>query len=106
MRKDYSDLKKQYSELKNEANKQYQSILAQFIAILGIFAAILMGAFGAIQGFTSLFSNAHKLSMGEILIISSIGASSIILILFFLLNGISKLIGRSLWSIDKKDYYT
>lgn len=75
-----------------------KNITSNFINILGIFAAILMGAFGAIQGFTSLFSNAHKLSLGKILIVSSIGGSSVVLILFLLLNAIAKLTGRTLSS--------
>ncbi|WP_127584829.1 hypothetical protein [Paenibacillus koleovorans] len=82
------DIQKLRNDIKN--------ITAQFITILGIFAAILLGSFGAIQGFTSLFANADKLQVGEILIISSIGASTVLLILFFLLNSIAKLIGKSL----------
>lgn len=79
-----------------------QSNINSMISILGIFAAILMGAFGAIQGFTSLFANAHSLNLSTILIISSIGASSVILILFFLLNGIAKLTKKKLWSNDSQ----
>ncbi|WP_338749814.1 hypothetical protein [Bacillus sp. FJAT-52991] len=98
LKKDYLQLNESYSRLKEEAEAQYKGLLTQFISILGIFAAILMGAFGSIQGFTSLFNNAHKLSIGEILIISSIGCSGVILILFFLLNGIAKMTGLSLSS--------
>lgn len=70
-----------------------RKVMTNYISILGIFAAILMGAFGAIQGFSSLFENAHKLSLGITLIISSIGASGVILVLYFLLSGVSRLIG-------------
>ncbi|MCL1695153.1 hypothetical protein [Lysinibacillus sp. BPa_S21] len=101
--KEYKLLSDKYTKLKKEADKQYKNMLTQYISILGIFAAILMGAFGAIQSFTSLFANANGLSIGKLLIISSIGASSVILILFFLLNGIAKLTDRSLSSTDKKD---
>lgn len=73
------------------------------VSVLGIFAAVLMGAFGAIQGFNSLFANAHALDIGEVLIISSIGASSVLLILFFLLNGIAKITGRSLSSSNEEN---
>jgi FtsZ-binding cell division protein ZapB len=78
-----------------ESNK---SMITNFISILGIFAAILMGTFGAIQGFGSLFNNADDLSIGKLFIISSLGASSVVLILFLLLNGVSKLTNRSLSS--------
>lgn len=103
LKTDYQELNERYNKLKEDAENQYKSMLTQFITILGIFAAIMMGAFGAIQGFTSLFANAHTLSIGKIFIISSIGASSVILILFFLLNGIAKLTGRSLWSTKKEN---
>lgn len=91
----FNRLKKLY-KITNDLQEQNQKMTNHFISILGIFAAILMGAFGAIQGFTSLFSNAHKLSLGKILIISSIGASAVILILFLLLNSIAKLIEKPL----------
>jgi len=103
LRREQQQLINRYDQLKHEAETQIRNMLTQFITILGIFAAIMMGAFGAIQGFASLFANAYLLSMGEILIISSIGASSVILILFFLLNGIAKLTGRSLWSTKQTD---
>ncbi|WP_342512782.1 hypothetical protein MKY34_19555 [Sporosarcina sp. FSL K6-1522] len=103
LRREQQQLINRYDQLKHEAETQNRNMLTQFITILGIFAAIMMGAFGAIQGFASLFANAYLLSIGEILIISSIGASSVILILFFLLNGIAKLTGRSLWSTKKTD---
>src|SRR5690625_126565 len=92
-------LKEEIENLQDE-NKR---IITNFISILGVFAAILMGAFGAIQGFTSLFANAHKLELGIIMIISSIGASSVLLILFFLLNGIAKLTDKSLSSTSKEN---
>lgn len=98
LRKENAELNNSLQILKNEAETQYKSLLTQFISILGIFAAILMGSIGALQGFTSLFANAHQLSLGKLLIISSIGASSVVVILFLLLNGIAKLIDRSLSS--------
>ncbi|MET3657805.1 hypothetical protein [Sporosarcina psychrophila] len=85
-----------------ELQEDNKRIMTNYISILGIFAAMLMGSFGSIQAFSNLFSNAHKLDLGIILIISSIGASSVILILFFLLNGIAKLTDRSLWSTKKE----
>lgn len=103
LRREQQQLINRYDQLKEEAETQNRSILTQFITILGIFAAIMMGAFGAIQGFASLFAMAHDLTIGKILIISSIGASSVILILFFLLNGIAKLTERSLSSTNKSD---
>jgi hypothetical protein len=98
LKKSYETLRREYNALEEKANKQYSSMLTQYISILGIFAAILMGAFGAIQGFGSLFDNANNLDLGEVFIISSLGASSVILILFLLLNGVAKLTDRSLSS--------
>lgn len=106
LKRDQQRLINQYDALKKDAESQSRNMLTQFITILGIFAAILMGAFGAIQGFANLFDNAHKLELGVLLIISSIGASSVLLILFFLLNGIAKLTDRSLSSTNKVDATT
>lgn len=103
LKREHQKLSKDYKELKASAESQYRNMLTQFITILGIFAAILMGAFGAIQGFANLFDNAHELSLDTILIISSIGASSVLLILFFLLNGIAKLTGKNLSSVKNED---
>ncbi|GKV55959.1 hypothetical protein NCCP2222_19060 [Sporosarcina sp. NCCP-2222] len=103
LRREQRQLIERYEKLKSEADTQSRSMLTQFITILGIFAAILMGAFGAIQGFANIFDNAYALPLSTILIISSIGASSVLLILFFLLNGVSKLTERSLSSSSKKD---
>ncbi|PID03582.1 hypothetical protein CSV67_02770 [Sporosarcina sp. P2] len=90
-------------EMTEELQEDNRRMVTNYISILGIFAAILMGAFGAIQGFASLFNNAHELNLGTLLIISSIGASSVLLILFFLLNGIAKLTGKNLSSTNKAD---
>ncbi|MRG86719.1 hypothetical protein [Salinibacillus xinjiangensis] len=100
------NLKESFKTQKKELEKQMTRIRSlqettdnmpnNFISILGIFAAILMGAFGALQGFTSLFDNSTDLPMGKLLIISSIGASSVVLILFLLLNAIAKLTGKDL----------
>lgn len=103
LRREQQKLINQYETLKRDAENQSRNMLTQFVTILGIFAAILMGAFGAIQGFANLFDNAHQLNLGIILIISSIGASSVLLILFFLLNGIAKLTGKNLSSTDNPD---
>ena len=114
-REEIVTLKKENAELKKEIDSQFDkinrlrdeivevkdnasSITTQFIAILGIFASILIGAFGAIQGFTSLFENADKLGLGKVFIIFSLGSMSILFVLFFLLYGLSKITGKSLAS--------
>ncbi|MFC4558383.1 hypothetical protein ACFO3D_09180 [Virgibacillus kekensis] len=103
--KKVEELQKTTEDLQ-EANKKLQEenakMTTNYITILGIFAAILMGAFGSIQGFTSIYENAYRLELFEVLIISSIGASSVILILFFLLNGVAKLTGKSLSSSKRE----
>ncbi len=110
LQSEYDNLKEQYLELntqltnlKDEAELQYKNMLTQYISILGIFAAILMGSFGAIQGFSNIFAKADKIPLGKLLIISSVGGSSVILILFFLLNGIAKLTNRSLSSVTDEN---
>ncbi|SDB89481.1 hypothetical protein SAMN05421734_102258 [Pelagirhabdus alkalitolerans] len=92
-----------YSKMQNELKDTYDKVITQFISILGIFAAILMGAFGSIHSFTSIFNNAHRLPIGNVLVISSIGASGVIVIIFFLLHGMSKIIGREISSCKCKE---
>lgn len=98
LRRSFLDQSKKIEDIQKTTKvlqEDNRKAMTNYISILGIFAAILMGAFGAIQGFSSLFENAHKLSLGMTLILSSIGASGVILILYFLLNGVSRLIGIS-----------
>lgn len=98
-----SELEDKITSFENSIDEKLRSNTLSMISVLGIFAAVLMGAFGAIQGFTSLFAHAYAMDLSMILIISSIGASAVILILFFLLNGIAKLTERSLWSTKKEN---
>lgn len=98
IKSDFKEVKSNFEKI----DKQINQITSNLISILGIFAAILIGAFGAIQAFSSLFTNAHSLSIGKLIIISSIGAAAVILILFFLLNGIAKLTDRNLWSTKEE----
>lgn len=72
-----------------------EQITVTLISILGIFAAILLGAYGAIQGFSNIFANAADMNTGKILILSSIGGSAVLLILFFLLSSIAKMTDRN-----------
>lgn len=74
--------------------KSTEQITVNLISILGIFASILLGAYGAVQGFANIFSNANKISLGKILMMSSIGASAVLLILFFLMSSIARLTDR------------
>lgn len=97
-----TDLNEKIKSKQIEVEKDFQKIESKtdqltvnLISILGIFAAILLGAYGSIQGFTNLFTNADKLSMGKIIMISSIGGSSVLLILFFLLSSVARLTGRN-----------
>ncbi|MBM0064908.1 hypothetical protein [Alkalicoccobacillus gibsonii] len=102
-KKEYQSFEIKIKEYKNEIEdlkSKYNGIVTQFIGILGIFSAVLIGTFGGIQGFTSLFNNAENLPMGKILFVSSIGAASIIFILFFLMHSLSRLIGFNLSSCN------
>lgn len=71
--------------------KATEQITVNLISILGIFAAILLGAYGSIQGFSNIFANANKIGIGKILMLSSVGASAVLLILFFLLSSIARM---------------
>ena len=99
-KKQIDDFNESISLIEEEVRGRYERLITQFISILGIFAAILMGAFGSIQSFTSIFNNADDIPIGKILVVSSIGGSAVVLILFFLFNGISKLTGFKLSSCN------
>jgi len=71
---------------------------SSYISILGIFAAILLGAFGAMQGFTSLFNNIHKTTIGNLVIISGLSGLVVVSILYILIFSLAKLTGRNLKS--------
>jgi hypothetical protein len=87
-------------EVQKEVKSKYDNIITQFITILGIFSAILMGAFGSIQGFTSLFNNAYNMSTGKLLVISAVGCAGVLAILFFLLNVLGKMTNYSISSCN------
>lgn len=95
---DLKDFEKKIKANENEIQKKYDGIITQFIAVLGIFSAILMGAFGSIQGFTSIYNNAHNLQLGKLLIISALGCMLLVFIIFILMNSIAKLTGYNLSS--------
>lgn len=85
----------QFSDEFDKIKKNTDRLTVNLISILGIFASILLGAYGSIQGFSNIFANADKISIGKILMLSSVGASAILLILFFLLSSIARLTEKS-----------
>ncbi len=92
--------KRSIKEVKDDAQSKINGMITQFIAILGIFSAVLMGSFGAIHGFTSLFNSAHRLSIGHVILISSLGCLTVLFILFFLMHTLGKLIDKSISSCN------
>ncbi|PAD17423.1 hypothetical protein [Shouchella clausii] len=92
--------KRELDEVREEAQLKTNSMITQFIGILGIFSAVLMGAFGSIQGFTSLFNNANNIPLGKLIVISSLGCITVIFILFFLLHSLGKMTGFNLSSCN------
>lgn len=78
------------------ASEKYNNMMSNFISILGIFAAIMMATFGAIQGFTAIFSNENNYSLTAIIIISCFGLFGLVSILFILLYSIARLMDKDL----------
>ena len=93
---------KSLSEI-DELKKEMKGMTSSYITILGIFAAILLGAFGAMQGFTSLFENASEMKMSKVLVISGVGGVTVVTILHMLLDGIAKLSGSRIVSDSQKE---
>lgn len=86
----------------NQTKETYDSMISNYISILGILAAILMTAFGGIQAFTAIYNKSNGFSVVDSVIIACIGFLGIILMIFMLLNGISKLAGKSISSNNGK----
>lgn len=78
------------AKLKETTNKSSR-IYAEFIVILGIFTTIIFATFGGLEISGNIFSNLNEVSTGKLMVFGSLIVASIVLILFMLLNGISKL---------------
>lgn len=95
-------IKKQQKLVKSN-EKIYSKVMSSFISILGIFSAILMGAFGGIKGFTSLFSTNKNLI--DLTIIATMGFIMLMIFTFLLLNSISKMTGEKLYENAKSNWW-
>jgi len=62
---------------------------------LGIFAAILLASFGGLTVISNILKEMNT-PLGKILILSSLSILAVLIIIFLLLNGISKLTGENL----------
>src|SRR5699024_8189664 len=99
-----------YENLKNDINyldsnvfdatNKYDNMMSNFISILGIFAAIMMATFGAIQGFSAIYSNENNYNFATIILISCFGLFALISILYILLYSISKLVDKELRNVN------
>lgn len=102
-------VKSQNKKIKNQQKlvksneKIYSKVMSSFISILGIFSAILMGAFGGIKGFTSLFSTNKNLI--DLTIIATMGFIMLMIFTFLLLNSISKMTGEKLYENAKSNWW-
>lgn len=93
----YESLERQVDNLEEHVNiaaNKYDNMTSNFISILGIFAAIMMATFGAIQGFSAIYTNESQYNMTQILLISSFGLFALISVIYLLLYSISKLVDK------------
>lgn len=92
--KELSKLKDKQDGLKEkqiEYLKKAKKVQKEFVTILGIFATILITTFGGLTSLASIFNNINSASTGKIVLLGSFVVYTVILIVFLLLNGISKL---------------
>lgn len=94
-----STLEETETKLKETTNKSSR-IYAEFIVILGIFTTIIFATFGGLEISGNIFSNLNEVSTGKLMVFGSLIVAAIVLILFMLLNGISKLTKFSLSSCE------
>lgn len=86
----------------NLIEKRSSRIYAEFVAILGIFSTIIFAAFGGLEILKNILGNIGSVHTGKLLVFSSLTISAIIVLVFILLNGISKLTQLSLRSCKCK----
>lgn len=79
-----------------------KKITIDFVTILGIFSSIIFSAFGGLELLKNILGNISNVNTGKLLVFSSLTAGIIIFMIFFLLNGISKLTGLNLRSCNCK----
>ncbi|MEO4054468.1 hypothetical protein [Solibacillus sp. CAU 1738] len=91
MNKENRKVKKQNKSL----IKKQEKIQKDFISILGIFAAILLASFGGLTIISNILKDFNA-PLGKVLILSSLSILSVLILIFLLLNGISKLTGENL----------
>jgi acetolactate synthase regulatory subunit len=91
------------SENINKLTIDAKKVQKEFVAILGIFASILLAAFGGLEILENVMSNINDTPTGKLLLFSSLVIMGIILVIFLLLNGVSKLTGLNLRSCNCKD---
>lgn len=95
---DLLDKSKELKKKQDKALKKSKDVQKDFIAIMGIFSSILIAAFGGLSALASTFKNINKVSTGKLILMGSFELLAIIMIIFLLLNGISKLSGLNLKS--------
>lgn len=77
--------------VKVELDSHKSQIYTQFVTILGIFTTIIFTAFGGLEMLRNILGNIDDADTEKLLVFSSLTLSGIIILLFILLSGISKL---------------
>jgi hypothetical protein len=89
-----------------EMEQKSKKLTVDFVTILGIFSSIIFAAFGGLEILKNILGGIEKVPTGKLMVFSSLAISAIIMLLFILLNGISKLTSLNLSSCkcgDKQD---
>lgn len=76
-----------HEELENIKTTK-SSIYSEFIAILGIFSALVFGVFGGFDAFKEMLSNLKDVSVGKVLMFSSLLMCGLTILVFLLLQAI------------------
>lgn len=93
-KKEYDRISKEIKKLENKQEKSLQKskkLEKEFVTILGIFATILITTFGGLTSLASIFNNINNAGTGKLILMGSFIIFAVLLIVFLLLNGISKL---------------
>lgn len=93
-KEEFDDLSRRTTKLNDKqdaAVKKAKKVQKEFVTILGIFATILITTFGGLTSLASIFNNINNAGTGKLILLGSFVIFTVMLIVFLLLNGISKL---------------
>ncbi|WP_138090800.1 hypothetical protein [Halalkalibacterium halodurans] len=86
-----SQTTKKWEDTEEKLSNFSSRLYAEFIVVLGIFTTIIFASFGGFEIGSSIFRNIVEVSTGKLMVFGSMSIGAMLLLLFLLINSISKL---------------